>query len=333
MILKAPIRVILSLTDNCNLACQHCSAQEYSSTKQQLSTVEIISLLDELEQWGVMIIVLSGGEPLLHPDFFDIAKSAVEHGFKVFLTSNGTYITHEIAEKLNEIGIHDVQISIDGPSHTHNYIRGSREAFTDAVHAIKSCLLSGIHTSTMCTLSKLNLQYINEIIELCINLGVCACAFERMIPVGRGRNIKGSILTPLEFKHAISLLSQKRKVLGERMKIECSDPLTNPLSNKETAGSNDMLLGGCVAGIAACFISSTGTVYPCTRLPISLGNIRMTSLKAIWQTSETLELLRNRDNLSGKCGECVYRFTCGGCRAAAYAIHDNFLEEDPWCFI
>ncbi len=333
MKLNTPIRVILSLTDRCNLSCQFCNAHQYASAKQQMSIGDALSLLDQLKEWGVMIVVLSGGEPLLHPDFLQIARSAVVHRFFVYLTSNGTFIDQKLAKKLCEIGIHSVQISLDGPVDVHKTIRRSDHSFSDAVKAIKCCLHVGIPTSIMCTLSQVNVQYIGEVIELGMAMGVGTCGFERMVSAVRGKETGDLSLTNQQLKFVIQSLTQKRKELRKKVHIECSDPLMNlPPETKKSKDENKSI-GGCVAGIAACLISSNGTVYPCTRLPLPLGNIAETTIEEIWQRSEVLKLLRNRDQLSGKCGKCMHRFLCGGCRAAAFAKYGDFLTEDPGCFL
>lgn len=329
--LKSPLKVILLLTRKCNVHCAHCSIPELPNRGNELSTREFLALLESLAECEVKIIVLSGGEPLLHPDFFLIGKTAVELGFFVTTSSNGLILSDEVADHLANIGVHHVQISVDGPPEFHDNFRGQKGLYNKAVEAIRRCLVRNISVSLMCTVSKMNARYVPEVIQLARSLEV-TCAFERLIPVGRGRKLSHQILYPSEFKSLLqTLIYEGENVINNRM-VSCEDPLMNVLKLPKWA-KNGIESGGCIAGTVACAISSNGDVFPCQNLPVVLGNIRSKTLKEIWQTSNVIALLCDRQNLIGKCRGCRYKSICGGCRAHAYAKFGNFLASDPMCFL
>jgi radical SAM protein with 4Fe4S-binding SPASM domain len=93
----------------------------------------------------------------------------------------------------------------------------------------------------------------------------------------------------------------------------------------------DAMTKGCLAGSGVCFVSHRGEVYPCGYLPVSAGNVRKTDFREIWESAEVFNVLRNEDNLRGKCGYCEFRRICMGCRARAYACSGSYLDPEPYC--
>jgi radical SAM protein with 4Fe4S-binding SPASM domain len=172
-------------------------------------------------------------------------------------------------------------------------------------------------------------------VKLSSSLGVQKLGFSRLVPSGRGSGLLNNMLK----KEKVSALYRSIGSLNPKgLQIVTGDPVASQMSGDDKDDSGSFPTGGCAAGISGFTILPDGTVTPCRRLPISIGNVRKDALREIWATSPVLESLRNKHSYKGKCGNC-HRWTfCRGCRAIAYAYsqskdENDFLAEDPQCFI
>lgn len=331
------------LTEKCNLRCTHC--YQSGSADGELSPDEIRALLAELadllqawrEAYGLEFAAglnVTGGEPLLHPDLEEILGEMTGGGFAVFLLTNGTLIDADRAARLADLGVRGVQVSIEGPEEIHDTIRG-RGSFAAACAGIAHLVAAG-HTVTMnATLSALNAGRFREMVGLCASLGAQRFGFSRLVPAGRGAGLVDRILEPGRVRRIYQELFSHR-VPG--VEIVTGDPVASQLRTTGDADDcGDVATGGCAAGVSGLTIMPDGTVVPCRRLPIPLGNIRQDSLREIWATSKILEQLRDRASYKGACGSCRRWAHCRGCRAIAYASslargQTDLLADDPQCF-
>jgi len=331
---------VLHITNQCNLRCKHCYASAGEKLENELSLKEIKKLIDDLDVLGTQYIILSGGEPFLHKGFFDILTYCEKKQIHTMITSNGTLITDAVAKKLKDYSYLDsVQVSID--SHDplkHNNFRGLDDAFQLALNGIQACIKNGIKVSIMTTLSKINVDNMEDMLTFFSSLGVAGIAFERFVPEGRGLAMKEQALSPQELKMSLAKLVRLRKK-NTKIKVWSNDPLLQfmdkKLNNltKHYKGSKD-ICGGCSAGIIGSCITPDGYVTPCTRLYKRIASIRDHSLKDIWENNAFFQTLRKRKgNLKGKCGKCEYINVCGGCRAAAYHVSGDVCAEDPSCWL
>ncbi len=278
---------------------------------------------------------VTGGEPFLRPDFFEILAKMGETPFEVYILSNGVLITPVLARKVAGLGVKGVQVSLEGPEEIHEEIRG-RGSFAAAVAGIKNLLDAGVKVSVNATLSKLNAPHFPELAELAASWGVPRLGFSRLVPYGRGVSLIDQALSVPEVKDFYEkFLSWKI----EGVVITSGDPVASQMllpAPEEDLG--DFPLGGCAAGVSGLTLLPDGGVIPCRRLPIPLGNVRTESLREIWAASPALERLRDRSGYRGKCGKCQRWANCRGCRAIAYAFSlaqgaPDFLAADPQCFI
>jgi len=325
---------VLHLTNACNLRCKHCYANAGRPLKNELRTDEIKNIIDQLVEMDCFYLTLSGGEPLLFPKLEEIAKYATRKGLKILITTNGTLLTRAKVKKLLENGVSSIQISFDShiPS-VHNKFRGYSWAFKNAINGMRKCKELRMKVAVMCTISKINYQKLGETIDFFCQKNIDAFAIERFVPEGRGEHIKDLMLSPTQLKRSFEILLDKKEK-HKNVIITTTDPLFQFVDGRSyETFYHSSCIGGCSAGIAGFTITPDGYVTPCTRFYEKIGNIRKQSIKDIWENSPVFKLLRNRENLKGKCGKCKYKNLCGGCRAAAYNKFGDFLLSDPGCWL
>lgn len=338
---RPPRLVAWELTNACNLACIHCRASAIKDpAPDELSTAEAKHFMDELVEYKP-IIILTGGEPLLRSDVYDIARYATAKDLRVVLATNGTLLTPDIAGKLKAVGIQRVSISIDGSSaQTHDTFRGEPGAFDGALRGIDILKKAGISFQINTTITKRNLKQIPGIYDLALSLGASALHIFLLVPTGRGEEIESEEIPPEEYERVLNWFYDKSKDKRIQLKATCAPHYFRIMRQranaegiritKETHGLEAMTKG-CLGGSAFCFVSSKGDVYPCGYLPALAGNIRQKPFKMIWEKSKVFNDLRDPGKLKGKCGNCEYRTVCGGCRARAYAATGDYLDEEPYC--
>ncbi len=335
-----PKLIAWELTNACNLACIHCRASAIKEpSSDELSTVEAKNFVDELVEYKP-IIILTGGEPLIRPDVYDIAKYASGHGLQVVFATNGTLMTPDIARRLKEAGIQRIGISIDGASaKTHDVFRGPG-AFDAALRGIEILKKEGISFQINTTITKRNLDEVSEIYNLILELEASAFHIFLFVPTGRGMEIEYEEIPPDEYERVLNWFYDISKDSRIELKASCAPHYARIMHQRakmegirvtrETHGLQAMMKG-CLGGSGFCFISSKGDVYPCGYLPVIAGNIKQQPFKVIWEKSKLFNDLRSPGKLKGKCRICEYRIVCGGCRARAYAATGDYENEEPYC--
>ncbi|MGD2080052.1 MAG: radical SAM protein [Nitrospirota bacterium] len=326
------------LTERCNLRCRHCyqgvGTAEEMSQGQALSVVDEVS--DTIEEWsedyGIKFSPsanISGGEPLLRKDLFVIMEELRRRGFGLYLLTNGTLVDSGKARRLADLGLRGVQVSIEGPEDVHEEIRG-KGSFSSSMRGVENLLAAGLTVTLNATLSRLNAPRFMELVVLAEESGVQRLGFSRLVPSGRGRELMGQALDKWQLSSLYeAIFSLKPSSLG----IVTGDPVAMQSTLPDSVDAGSVPVGGCAAGLSGLTLLPDGTVLPCRRLPVSLGNVLEDSVREIWATSETLGALRDRQKYRGKCAACPRWAACRGCRAIAYAQGGNLLAEDPGCFI
>jgi radical SAM protein with 4Fe4S-binding SPASM domain len=334
----------LHLTERCNLKCTHC----YQSGKgsDEMSLAEIRSVINEVAdmvgEWSAAYDVtfsssfnITGGEPFLRQDIFDVLEELANKGIDAYLLSNGILINQDKAKRLAELEVKGVQISIEGPEDIHDSIRG-RGSLKRSLAGVQNLLDAGLEVTLNTTLSEINAPHFLDVITLASSVGVQKLGFSRLVPSGSGRNLLDRMLAKEALK---DLYSKIFSVNTGNLKIVTGDPVASQLRRPEDEdNASSFPSGGCAAGVSGLTILPDGTVTPCRRLPVPIGNVRTDSLREIWSTSEVLNSLRDRSSYEGKCGICKKWSACRGCRAIAYEFsraHNktNYLAEDPQCFL
>ena len=331
------------LTERCNLACRHCYQSETKG--DELSLREISQVLDEISEmlhdWATLYgmelspgINVTGGEPFLRAGFLEILEEIRARSLNLHILSNGTLIDGEKAGILARLGVSGVQVSMEGPEFIHDRIRG-KGSFSSATAGIRHLVDSGIPVTLNVTLSQLNAGFVPDLVAIASALRVQRLGFSRLVPSGRGMALSKQMLGKAQVKN---IYTQLLSFQSENLDIVTGDPIASQHLEKNGPDPDDAAMGGCAAGISGLTILPDGTVTPCRRLNIPIGNVKTDSLRELWASSEVLIRLRNRDNYKGKCRECRLWANCRGCRAIAYAWSSlkgepDYLAEDPQCFI
>ncbi len=298
-------------------------------------------LLDQIAEVGKPIIILTGGEPLLRSDIFEITRYGTNKGLKMVMAPNGTLITKTFARQMADSGIQRISISLDGSTkESHDSFRGVTGAFEGALHGIRLVKEAGIEFQINTTITKTNLDQIPAIQELAIKLGAVAHHIFLLVPTGRGKYIVDQEITAEEYEQTLNWFYDQRGKTPLQLKATCAPHYYRILRQRakkegisvtfKTHGL-DAVTRGCLGGTGFCFISHTGIVQPCGFLDLNCGDVTRTPFTDIWNRSDVFLSLRNYNNLKGKCGRCEFKAVCGGCRARAYEATGDFLAEEPLC--
>lgn len=336
--------VFWETTAACNLECIHCRRLETAKfmSRNDLATRSALGFIESLARDfdPKPVLVLSGGEPLVRPDLFELIRFAHEKGVPVALATNGTLISHFLAKEIVQSGIRRVSISLDGATaETHDRFRRMPGSFERAVSGFGRLKAWGMSMQLNATLTKHNLHELEAIYHLSLELGAESLHYFLLVPVGCGLQIKEEYqLTPEEYENALIKIYELASEQRIYIRPICAPHYFRILAQKKSAlprmrdsASLNQMTKGCLAGTGICFVSHKGDVFPCGYLPVSSGNIKERSLREIWDTSNIFHSLRDSNLLTGKCGICEFRRICSGCRARAYEESGNFLDEEPNC--
>jgi heme b synthase len=328
-----PQLIAVETTRRCNLHCIHCRALAgEESVPGELSTSEITGLLDEIAARDIRpIVILTGGEPLLRDDIFDIARHGSELGFTMTIAPNGTLLDAEAARRLVDAGIRRVGVSLDGASpEVHDAFRNMPGAFVGVMKGIDSARAAGLPFQINTSVTAFNVDELAKVHELAKALGATAHHIFMLVRVGRGRQLDAEV-SPARQEKVLQWLAERHREGLIRVRATCAPHYFRILTQRAGAEGTAAITRGCLAGRRFVFISSTGHVQPCGYLDIDCGSIRENGFWKVWDTSPVLHELRDDAKLRGKCGICDYVEYCGGCRARAYATTGDYLAEEPAC--
>ena len=340
--------VVWNLTRRCNLRCIHCYASASEDSARELTTDEAKAVIDDLAEMKIPLLLFSGGEPLLRKDIFELASYATSKGIRCALSTNGTLITPEVAEKIKEAGFVYVGVSIDGLKETNDRFRGVDGAFDKAFEGLLNARDAGILTGIRFTVTKYNFKDIPAVIDLLAENEIPRFCLYHLVPSGRA-----------DFSHDISLKERRELIdwLFDKA-IELHDEgcrteiltVDNPADgvyiclklreiDEELARQAFEFLkyrGGDRSGAQLANIDMHGDVHPNQFWwDHSCGNVRYERFSEIWLNprDELLIKLRNKIKfLKGKCGRCAYKEICGGFRLRALRAGDLW-GDDPDCYL
>ncbi len=345
--------VIWNLIRRCNLTCKHCySISADIDFKGELSTDEVYTVMDDLKNYGVPVLILSGGEPLLRPDIFDISRRAKDKGFYVGLSTNGTLIDETNIDAIAAIGYDYVGISIDGTRETHDMFRRKAGAYDASLHGIRLCHDRGIKVGLRFTMTQDNDLELPDMLKLMDDESIDKFYFSHLNYAGRGNHNRADDAHFSSTRDAMDLL------------FETALSHARQGNNKEfVTGNNDAdgvyLLqwvrqhypdsaehieaklkqwGGNSSGVNISNIDNLGNVHPDTFWwHYNLGNVRERPFSTIWEDSSDpimAGLKASPRQIKGRCGECNYFDICGGnTRVRAFQLTDDPWAEDPGCYL
>lgn len=337
--------VFWELTARCNLRCQHCRAEAQDDfVAGELTTPEILKVARDIRDAADPIVILTGGEPLVRGDFFDIARACSSMFTRVAVATNGTLVDDAMARDIAAAGIQRASVSIDGAgAATHDAFRGLEGSFEEALAGMDALQRAGVPVQVNVTLARHNVHELDAILELALERGADAFHVFVLVPVGCGAEISDDMrLSGEQIETTLRWLFDKSLELRDRLHVKATCAPQYYRIMREVSRERGLELRtqqhgmhattrGCLAGSAVCFISRTGDVQPCGYLPVCAGNVRETAFGDIWRGSEVFTALRDPGSLKGKCNACGYRRICAGCRARAFADSNDFLAQDPDC--
>ncbi len=345
--------VIWNLVRRCNLTCKHCySISADKDFPGELSTTEVFQVMDDLKRFRVPVLILSGGEPLLRPDIFDIAHHAKQMGFYVGLSSNGTLIDEDNIEQIAAVGFNYVGVSLDGMATTHDRFRRMPGAFDKSMHGIRLCKARDIKVGIRFTLTQDNAQDLPALLALLEQEGLDKFYLSHLNYAGRGNKNRKDDAFHQTTRAAMDLLFDT-----------CWRAQQAGRPKEFVSGNNDadgvyLLLwvrkhfpqleqhmrakleqwGGNSSGVNVANIDNLGNVHPDTMWwNYTLGNVRERPFSEIWlDTSDPIMagLKAQPRKVGGRCGACQYFAVCGGnTRVRAWQVSGDPWAEDPACYL
>jgi heme b synthase len=340
--IKAPRIIAWEITRSCNLSCAHCrAAAEFGHYHGELSLDQIKATIDDIVTISNPIIILTGGEPLMRPDIWEIVDYAQEKGAMPVIGTNATLITDDIAQKMADHKIPRISVSVDFPTaEDHDKFRGQVGCFDATIEGIKIAKRHGIGVQINMTVTTLNAHLMEEMHTLAEDLGVDAFHIFMLVPTGRGEDLLDKELPPAEYERVLAWAYERQKTSPLHFKptdaphyYRIIRQLAKAEGKKVTREEYglDAMTRGCLGGITFCFISHTGDIQPCGYFDMQLGNVKEQPFSKIWTESTVLGDLRDYSKLKGKCGICEYKAVCGGCRARALSVLGDYLAAEPYC--
>ncbi len=328
-----------NITRRCNLRCSHCYLPAYeegetpaTTHSPELTTEEALKVIDQIAVVNPeAMLILSGGEPLLREDLYELAGYASSRGMMVVLGTNGLLIDDDVVCKLKQSGVTGVSISLDSVDpEIHDSMRSLPGSWKSAENAIKTCHQHGLAVQVNTTTTQNNYKEIPELIEFSKTLGAKVFSPFFLVCTGRGEEVTD--ITPEQYEEILSFVVESQgKHDGIMIRTRCAPTFRRILYQKNPDSPLLKLdTGRCLAGIHYCRITPEGDVTPCPYMPLPAGNIKEQSFEDIWRNSAEFVSLRT-PSLKGKCGACEFQRICVGCRARAFAFHEDCMDEDPWC--
>ncbi len=340
-----PKWIAWEVTRRCNLNCVHCrsSSALNISGHPDFSLAEARRILDDIHSYANPVVVLSGGEPLLRPDIFDIATYGTRLGLRICLATNGTLVTEEICKNIKASGIKMVSLSLDGSTAAvHDNFRNQPGAFAGTMNAIRLFQEQGIDFLVNSSFTKRNKTEAPKLYELVKHTGAKAWYLFMIVPTGRGEEIMEELIPASEYEEILNwhydmekgeqdllvrptCAPQYYRIILQRSKEE-GEKFQRRSLKFSTGGAK-----GCLAGQLICLIDVDGKVLPCSYFPKAAGNLREQSFQNIWEEAKLFLELRDFKSYKDNCGRCEYVQVCGGCRARAYAMSGDYLAQEPFC--
>ncbi len=349
---QRPFTVAWELTRSCALACLHCRAEAQAKRNpDELNTAEARRVIDELVDLAPAVLVLTGGDPLMRRDIFEIAGHAAERGLLVSVSPTATALTtRERLTRLREIGVRMVHISLDGATaETHDSFRGFTGTFARSIETLRTLRELGMPAQVGTTVAHRNVKELPEIASLMGEYGVRMWNLFYLVPTGRGRDLE--MVDPETAEETWEWLCElserapfgvrttaapqfRRTMLRRTRRVANGAPVRltgagyqfeEAPAGVQTRGVND--------GKGFLFIDHLGNICPSGFLQIPAGNVRTHRLADIYRHSELFRALRDPAALRGRCGRCPYADLCGGSRARAYGVSGSYLEDDPLCTV
>ena len=343
---RDPIVIFWELTLACSLTCRHCRAEAQPARHPlELSTAESMRVMDGLAGFGrPPIVVLSGGDPFMRPDMFDIAEYGLGLGLTVSLSPSATALaTRERLQRLVEIGVSRISFSLDGPSsEKHDAFRGFEGTFARTLACLSDARDVDLAFQINTTVTRQTKDELPAMADLVADQGAVVWDLFFLVPTGRAKaedvlspegheEVYGWVMDRARqwpFMAKTTLGQPYRRAVVER-RLQAEGRAVHGLTREEVRRywpgppTND--------GRGVFFISHRGDIFPSGFLPIPTGNVRTDDVVEVYRSHRTFKELRDRSSLKGKCGRCPFNEICGGSRARAFTMTGDPMAPDPTC--
>ncbi|MBN2375591.1 MAG: 12,18-didecarboxysiroheme deacetylase [Sedimentisphaerales bacterium] len=349
---KKPI-VVWNTTRRCNLRCVHCYSQSADVDYEgELTTKEGLELLDDLGQFGVPVVLFSGGEPLMRRDLLTLIQAAKERGMRAVISTNGTLIDQEKADQFARIGLSYVGVSLDGMRQTNDKFRGKAGAFEKALAGIRCCKKAGVKVGLRFTINKRNVQDIESIFQLLVDEDIPRVCFYHLVYAGRGSKLREEDLSAAETRQVVDLIIDKTRAMhdaGLKKEVLTVDNhadgpylylrmLREGSSRAQEVMELLKMNGGNSSGVGIGCVSWDGQVHADQFWrDRSFGNVRERKFSEIWMDTgdELMRKLKDRKPfLQGRCADCRFLDVCNGnFRVRAEAVSGNIWAPDAACYL
>lgn len=350
--LPGPV-VIWNLIRRCNLMCKHCySISGDVDFPGELSTAEVFAVMDDLKAFRVPVLILSGGEPLLRRDIFDISRRAKSMGFYVGLSSNGTLITESNIDDIAAVDYNYVGISLDGIGATHDGFRRREGAFDEALAGLRLCRDRKLKTGMRFTMTMDNAAEFPKLLDLMDDEGIDKFYLSHLVYAGRGNKNRGDDAQRDFTRKMMDVLFERAWAAAQNGEDKEYVTGNNDADGvyllmwvrERFPGKEDHIRGklaewgGNSSGVNIANIDNLGNVHPDTMWwHYNLGNVKQRPFSQIWpDTSDPIMAgLKRRPRLiEGRCGQCRFFDICGGnTRVRAMQLTGNPWAEDPSCYM
>jgi radical SAM protein with 4Fe4S-binding SPASM domain len=355
-----PFAVSWNLTQRCNLTCAHCyiSAAPSASAAGELQTDECVRVMGEIAAVNPQaVLILTGGEPLLRKDIYELAARGRDHGFTVVLGTNGVLLREREARRLRDHGVQGASLSLDSVDPArHDLFRHLPGAHAGALRAAAALRAEGLDFSLHMSVTDWNVGEIPAMIDLAREVGARVLNFFFLVRTGRGERLTD--ITAAQYEEILGYLARVQRpeagpapapsifsgredpwsvpagrAGGLLIRAKCAPHFRRVLweLDPDSPLLANYAHGSCPAGKYYCRITPEGDLTACPYMPVAAGNLRERPFADLWREAPLFGDLRASERLGGRCGACEFRELCGGCRCRAYATYGDYLAEDPAC--
>ena len=319
--------LFFELTDACNMSCIHCGSRACPDNNRYISPVTVKKVLDEVAKAydpTKILVCFTGGEPLLHPDFYAFSAYATSLGFGCGITTNAALITEDVAKKMRDCGVRSVSVSIDGLKENHDWFRGHSGAYEKAMRGVENLLgVGGIYTQITTVVHKKNISELEALLGEVERSGVHSWRPVCLDPIGRALEHNDLMLSREEHKYLLEFIEDKRNVKRKALEVTygCSHYLTDKFEGKVRDHTFF-----CGAGLTVAGILCNGDIFACLDIArherLIQGNAEKDSFVSVWENGFT-EFRRDRSELCEKCSQCKEREFCAGDSAHTWDYDNN----------
>jgi len=337
---KPPLYMVTwRCTRKCVGNCLYCSYTSEYAKDMEADTKTAYKIVDEIYNFGSPLFGISGGEPLLRPDIFDVISYAKQIGFEISLITSGFAFDQKRLDKLVRNEVYTA-VSIDGNRESNDIIR-RKGSYDKALYAVKKLSENGILDCIVTTMTKYNLKDAEHVVKLAAEYKARMVVFHNLVPVGRaGSNMPDLAPSPEEYEAAFNNIYDLQVKYAGKVNVNVYAPFYARIVRERNPVDfwdwfQNRFLGKCTIGGNYVSVTENGDYRSCGfNEGYRLGNVKDKSLKRTWNELQRSELhlkLRDKSNIKGKCGVCEYREICGGCRTRAEFYTGDLFESDPAC--